>query len=206
MRSKAAKMVRIVIVGAGGHASDVADLAIRCGYTPIGVVDDDPPTYDRLASRELRLIGRLEDLPAETTYTLGIGYPEPRANVVGILPDQPHGPLIDPSAVVSPVATLGEGTQIFWQSAVSPLVQLHQHVLISYGSTVGHDTEIGSFTAVMPGCRISGDVTIGERVLVGTGAVVLQGVTIQDGAQIGAGAVVTRDVPAGRTVVGVPAS
>lgn len=46
---------------------------------------------------------------------------------------------------------------------------------------------------------------IGQRASIGTGAVILCGVTIGDGAQIGAGAVVTHDVPAGATVVGVPA-
>lgn len=40
---------------------------------------------------------------------------------------------------------------------------------------------------------------------IGSGAVVLCGVTIGAGALIGAGAVVTRDVPAGATVMGIPA-
>lgn len=51
----------------------------------------------------------------------------------------------------------------------------------------------------------TGPVRIGHRVFVGQRAVVLGGVTIGDGATVGAGAVVTRDVPAGATVVGVPA-
>ncbi len=48
-------------------------------------------------------------------------------------------------------------------------------------------------------------VTIGRNVWIGGGALVLPGVTIGDDAVIGAGSVVTRDVGAGRTVIGNPA-
>lgn len=44
-----------------------------------------------------------------------------------------------------------------------------------------------------------------RRASIGSGAVIMCGVTIGEGAVVGAGAVVTRDVPAGETVVGVPA-
>jgi UDP-2-acetamido-3-amino-2,3-dideoxy-glucuronate N-acetyltransferase len=40
---------------------------------------------------------------------------------------------------------------------------------------------------------------------VGSGAVVLGGVRVGAGALVGAGAVVSKDVPAGATVIGVPA-
>lgn len=47
--------------------------------------------------------------------------------------------------------------------------------------------------------------TIGDDVFVGIGARVLGGIDVGDGAVIGANAVVVRDVPAGDTVVGIPA-
>ncbi|WP_287158302.1 serine acetyltransferase [Chloroflexus sp.] len=46
---------------------------------------------------------------------------------------------------------------------------------------------------------------IGDEVFIGAGARVLGGITVGDRAQIGANAVVIRDVPAGATVVGIPA-
>jgi serine O-acetyltransferase len=46
---------------------------------------------------------------------------------------------------------------------------------------------------------------IGDDVFIGAGARVLGGVTVGDGARIGANAVVLDDVPAGATVVGIPA-
>jgi len=48
--------------------------------------------------------------------------------------------------------------------------------------------------------------TIGSHVLIGCGAKLIGPITIGDGARIGANAVVLNDVPAGATVVGIPAS
>jgi acetyltransferase-like isoleucine patch superfamily enzyme len=47
--------------------------------------------------------------------------------------------------------------------------------------------------------------TVRRGASIGTGAVIMCGVEIGVGAMVGAGAVVTEDVPAGATVVGVPA-
>ena len=77
------------------------------------------------------------------------------------------------------------------------------------GVVIHKDAVIG------PNCLILQQVTIGTNgkgvpvigghVDIGAGARIIGPVTIGDHARIGANAVVTRDVPAGRTAVGVPA-
>jgi acetyltransferase-like isoleucine patch superfamily enzyme len=52
---------------------------------------------------------------------------------------------------------------------------------------------------------LSGQVMVEEGAFLGAGAVVLPGLRIGAGAVVAAGAVVTADVPAGQTVMGVPA-
>ena len=47
--------------------------------------------------------------------------------------------------------------------------------------------------------------TLGDNVIVGSGAQILGDLMVHDGARVGGNSVVTRDVPAGATVVGVPA-
>ena len=203
----------LVLVGGGGHASDVLQAveavnATQPTYRVVGILDDDDVDSRHFARRGVTKIGSVDDVAdIDAAYVLCLGWPWTRQAVAQRIGGRgrPAAPIVHPSADVGVGVELGPGSVVLGHSHLSPFVCFGAHALVSYGASVGHDSVFGSHTSVMPNAAVSGDVTGGNRVLVGTGAVVREGVCLGDDVRIGAGAAVVADVAAGLTVVGVPA-
>jgi hypothetical protein len=203
----------VVLLGGGGHASDVLGVIEGTpGWSAIGFLDDraDDERIDRFSKRNLPALGAMGSLTlldADVTYLIAVGYPVGRRAVWEQIADASNQPatVVHPDADMGVGAVLGAGVVVFAGARVSPGAHIGDHTHVSYLAAVGHDTVVGPFSMVMPGAMVSGDVAVGSGVLIGTNATVLEGLTIGDGAQVAAGAVVVNDVPADATVAGVPA-
>lgn len=173
------------ILGNGGHGRDLADIVKAVGSV-FSIHDDDPE--------------RGSPLPGDVSYLIGIAEPHARAarDYAGNQPYSIHHPSVVGHAACGFGAVIDAGTTI------GPNVTLGRHTHIGPGCTLTRTT-IGDYCQIAPGVDIAGDVIIGHRVFIGVGATVANLVTIGDDAIIGAGAVVIYDVPAGATVVGIPA-
>jgi acetyltransferase-like isoleucine patch superfamily enzyme len=173
------------ILGNGGHGRDLADIVKAAGAVP-AMHDDDPE--------------RGGPVPVDVSFLIGVANPQTRFNLdrAGNTPYSVHHPSVIGHASCGFGAVIGAGTTI------GPGVTLGRHTHIGAGCTLTRTT-IGDYCQVAPGVDIAGDVTIGDRVFVGVGATIRNLVTIGDDAVIGAGSVVLHDVPAGATVVGIPA-
>lgn len=103
------------------------------------------------------------------------------------------------------------GVELPWKTKVGSGFRLDhgQGLVVNDQTVIGknchmrHTTTIGN--KLKPDGTYSGSPVIGNFVDIGAHVVILGELKIGDRAVIGAGSVVTKDVPAGATVVGVPA-
>lgn len=201
----------ILLYGAGRHARVVAEAARASGVEVLAFLEDGAArdgrpffggeiiAWDRFAADPTLWPGLAVGLAVGDNAGRAAAYA--RLKALG----RRAATVVHPAASVSPSAVLGEG------AAVLPLAVVHTHARIGVGAIINsgavaeHDATIGEFAHLSPGSALGGGVTVGARAHLGLGAVVLPDVTIGDDARVGAGAVVISAVPAGATVVGVPA-
>ncbi len=98
---------------------------------------------------------------------------------------------------------------------IHPGAKLGRRLIIDHGLgvVIGETAEIGDDVYIYHAVTLGGTSTaqgkrhptIGNNVIIGAGAKVLGAILIGEGARVGANAVVVAPVPAGTTVVGIPA-
>ncbi len=203
----------LVLIGSGGHAREVAEIALQAQQMErngpfLGFLDSDPSKHG-LNVLGFPVLGGMEWLN-ERAHEVGVLIAVGDAAVRRRIADE-LGSTIAYSTVVSPLAHLseycqiGEGTVIFPQVVVSTQVNIGRHVQLNSACSISHDSEIGDFCSIYPGARTTGGVKLGEGVTLGTNSCVVPYKTVGPGTQIGAGACVIDDLPGGITAVGVPA-
>ncbi len=209
MSSGAAKD-KLVVLGSGGHARVLLDIAETCGeFEVVGCIAREcksselavpylgdeshlPLLFADGVRRAFVAIGDNADRQQVTARVLALGF-----DLVN---------LVSPQAAVSRRAHLGKGVAIMPGAVVNAGTRLEDGCILNSGAIADHDCRIGPYAHVAPATVLAGDVEIEEGAFVGVGARVIPGIRIGSWSIVGAGAVVIADIPSGVTAVGVPAS
>ena len=206
-------VVRVVILGAGGHAKVIADVLLNPlvkskGFELMGFLDDNPDllNVNVLGKPVLGKIADLEQVPHDAVV-VGIGDNESRYQLFDFLLS--HGEefvsIIHPSAVIAPNVKLGVGTVVFAGVVVNSGCSIGDNVILNTGCTVDHDCIIASHSHICPGAHLGGGVLVAEGAWVGIGSAILHDRGVGEWSTIGGGATVVSNVSPFDTVVGVPA-
>jgi|TARA_R100001244_G_scaffold6593_16_gene8054 sugar O-acyltransferase (sialic acid O-acetyltransferase NeuD family) len=202
-----------LVIGAGGHASVVADALIAGGGEVIAFIDREPGA--ELLGRPV--LSEARDLAGfdRTLIRLAIGVGGTRGKVPGTLraglikrlsgEGWMIADVIHPAATLSPSTRLGQGVQLMARAVMQPNAQIGDGTIVNTAAVVEHDAIVGSHCHISIGAILCGGVTVGANSHIGAGACVREGVTIGCDVTIGMGAVVLGDCPDGSIFFGNPA-
>jgi sugar O-acyltransferase (sialic acid O-acetyltransferase NeuD family) len=201
-----------MILGAGGHARVVANIAaLMPDLDVVGVADRSAATLGERIGRT-SVVASLDDMPhwrakGITHVALALGDNKKRERVMRDA--EANGlasvTLVHPTAVIEDQVTIGEGALICAGAILITECKIGRGAIVNTGASIDHESEVGECAHIAPGSRVAGRVRVGDRALLGIAACVVPGKRIGADAVVGAGAVVIDDVPAGVTVVGIPA-
>ena len=204
--------MRVLLIGAGGHAQVVADILLRMQeahteISPIGYLDDDPA----LAGQhflDLPVLGAITRVPAiaHEAVVVAIGDNATRRRLFEMLQSQGERLALarHPSAVIAPDVRIGPGSVICAGVVVNPGSAVGANVILNTGCTIDHHNHIGDHAHIAPGVHLGGDVTVGEGTLIGIGATVMPQRQIGKWSIVSAGALVHSDLADRIVAAGAP--
>ncbi|MEY2503246.1 MAG: hypothetical protein QOI07_3583 [Verrucomicrobiota bacterium] len=194
------------VAGTGSFALEIVEYARAAGRHVAGLIELHDPTRVGTVIHGLPVVAAAAVPSAAAEAVLGSGGDRP--GQWRVLSDQgwcASGPILHPTAHVSPSAELADGCVVGAGVVIGAATRLGPHVLVSRGALVGHHVVLGAGVVLNPGANVAGNTQVGAGARIGMGAMVVNGIAVGAGAVVPAGAVVVRPVPDGVRVQGVPA-
>jgi sugar O-acyltransferase (sialic acid O-acetyltransferase NeuD family) len=166
--------VTTVLIGAGGHAKVVYEIAEQNRINFDGFIDP------RMLS--LKGLKKLQDNDSFESYFIGIG----GVNVSQLgkrhllyqnfkLNGSSSFKLLSPRAYVSHSAVVGNGTLVAHNAVIQADANIGENVIINTNAVVEHDAIIEDGAHIGPGAIILGGALVGAMSMIGAGAVILPG-------------------------------
>ena len=210
-------MKPLLLVGAGGYAREVGQIARR--LDPKGIRWD-RISYVAMARAKIGTelpFGRVEHCDEDllsgaliADVILAVGEPHLRVRIAERytkVPTLSFPNLIDPSVDYDPAQiTMGIGNVIHRGVTMTVNAVMGDFNFFNKNSILSHDTTVGSFNTISPAATILSNCRMGDACSIGANACVLPKVRIANRTTLGASSLLRHDVDEpGHVFIGVPA-
>lgn len=198
--------VGLLILGFGGHARAVADVALSLGIKQLRFIDINARPNETFGP--FPVLRNWDEEPSDGWSVMpasGDGHSRQTQCDWATQRGWPLATLVAPTATVGFGATLGGGTFIAHHAHVGPMASVGVGCVINTGAIVEHECVVEDFTHVSINAAVAGRCHIGRLCFIGAGSTVIDGIKIGDSITLGAGACVHRNLEEPGVYVGVPA-
>jgi sugar O-acyltransferase (sialic acid O-acetyltransferase NeuD family) len=198
--------MELIIIGAGGFAKQVIDVAQLNNYKIYGIIDD-------LSSEGLYnypILGNINDLDKilenqpQLKVFCGIGDIKTRERIFNLFPYR-FVNCIHPSSIISKYSSMGIGNYIGPGVCIMPDVVIGNNNIIDPLVVLSHDVKIGNHNHLAAHCCLLGKVSIKDCNLIGSNSTILPKINLGSNNILGAGAVLTKNKENNKILVGIPA-
>ena len=195
---------RIVLVGAGGLATEVAAAMLE-SVEDVTAYDDDAARRDTELVPGVQVRGPVAAATAAAgDMIICVGQNETRRQIAATL-GNPGRAWVSPRAMVCSHVELQPGTYVGPHAFVGPRVHIGSHCFVQPGAMIGHDCVLENFCFVGANACVGGGCVIGEGAVLGMGSVIAPGRSIGAWTTLAAGSAAVDNVPAHAACAGVPA-
>lgn len=195
----------LLIIGCGGHAKVVSDIARILGHSDLHFLDTTGKTTTFLGQPVRHAFP--SDFRGLFLVAVGDNWHRQQLQeaFVEANPGASSPTLIHPSCVIGADCTIGAGTVLMPLCVVNAGSQVGAGVILNTRTSVDHDGWVDAFASLAPGCVLGGQVRVGRRSALGLACVVRHQITIGEDVVVGASSFVNRDLADCCVAYGIPA-
>lgn len=191
---------KLIIIGCGGHAKSVADVALfRDPALDIIFVDDNAKNNERILN--YHVVKKYNITNEQVIIAIGDNI---KRTTIGQFYYKNLTSIVSSTAYVSTNSKIHNGVFVAHNATIGTLSEIRDFSLINTAASLDHECSIGKGSSVGPNCTLCGNVTVGDNVFIGAGTIIKDKINICDNVIIGAGSIILKNITEPGTYYGNP--
>ena len=202
------KINKLIIIGAGGHAVSVANVALSAGYEIAYFLDIKKNSSSLLGFSVIDDISKLSNI-SHYDFSIALGDNHERSRIYKEFSNNYSNirfpSLIHKTAVVSHFTSIGIGTIVMPNAIIGPNSIVGDFCILNTKSSIDHDCAMLDYSSLGPNAVTGGTVRIGYHSSISIGAIVKDNINIGDDSILGANSFLNKNLPNNSLAYGTPA-